>query len=116
VESRAEYIKWLKRGSIVISTARQENFGIAVIEAVRYGCVPLLPARLAYPEIIPQRFHPQVLYKDPGDLVDKLSRLIANYSEFEKLRGDLSEQMSLFAWENLIDRYDQELEKLAHLS
>ena len=116
VESRAEYIKWLKRGSIVISTARQENFGIAVIEAVRYGCVPLLPAGLAYPEIIPQRFHPQVLYKDPGDLVDKLSRLIANYPEFEKLRGDLSEQMSRFAWENLIDHYDQELEKLAHLS
>ena len=116
VESRAEYIKWLKRGSIVISTARQENFGIAVIEAVRYGCVPLLPARLAYPEIIPEGFHPQVLYKDPGDLVDKLSRLITNYPEFEKLRGDLSEQMSRFAWENLIDRYDQELEKLAHLS
>ena len=115
MQSRAEYIKWLKRGSIVISTARQENFGIAVIEAARYGCVPLLPARLAYPEIIPQRFHPQVLYTDPGDLVDKLSRLITNYSEFEKLRGDLSEQMNRFAWENLIDRYDQELEKLALL-
>jgi glycosyltransferase involved in cell wall biosynthesis len=116
VESRAEYIKWLKRGSIVISTARQENFGIAVIEAVRYGCVPLLPARLAYPEIIPKRFHQQVLYKDAGDLADKLSRLITNYSGFEKLRGELSEQMSRFAWESLIDRYDQELEKLALLS
>jgi hypothetical protein len=49
-------------------------------------------------------------------MVDKLSRLITNYSKFEKLRGDLSEQMSRFAWENLIDRYDQELEKLALLS
>jgi glycosyltransferase involved in cell wall biosynthesis len=116
VESRAEYIKWLKRGSIVISTARQENFGIAVIEAVRYGCVPLLPARLAYPEIIPERFHQQVLFKDPGELVDKLSRLIANYSGFEKLRRDLSKEMSRFAWENLIDRYDMELEKLVHLA
>jgi glycosyltransferase involved in cell wall biosynthesis len=116
VESRAEYIKWLKRGSIVISTARQENFGIAVIEAVRYGCVPLLPARLAYPEIIPKRFHPQVLYRDPGELVKKLSQLITNYPGFEKLRRDLSTEMSRFAWENLIDRYDQELEKLAHLA
>lgn len=116
VESRADYIKWLKRGSIVISTARQENFGIAVIEAVRYGCVPLLPARLAYPEIIPQRFHSQVLYKDAGELVDKLSRLITDLSGFEKLRRDLSEQMSRFAWEDLIDRYDQELERLVHLS
>ena len=116
VESREEYVKWLKRGSIVISTARQENFGIAVIEAVRYGCVPLLPARLAYPEIIPERFHPQVFFKDPGELVDKLSRLIANYSGFEKLRRDLSTEMNRFAWENLIDRYDEELEKLVHLA
>jgi glycosyltransferase involved in cell wall biosynthesis len=116
VESRAEYIKWLKRGSIVISTARQENFGIAVIEAVRYGCVPLLPARLAYPEIIPKRFHPQVLYGDPDELVKRLGRLITSYSGFAKLRRDLSKEMSRFAWENLIDRYDQELEKLAQLA
>jgi glycosyltransferase involved in cell wall biosynthesis len=116
VESRAEYIKWLRRGSIVISTARQENFGIAVIEAVRYGCVPLLPARLAYPEIIPKRFHPQVLYREPGELTNRLSRLITNYARFEKLRRDLSKEMSRFAWDNLIDCYDQELEKLVHLA
>ena len=116
VESREEYIKWLKRGSIVISTARQENFGIAVIEAVRYGCMPLLPARLAYPEIIPKRFHSQVLYKDAGELAEKLIRLIPNVSEFETPRRDLSEHMSRFAWENLVDQYDQELEKLALLS
>jgi glycosyltransferase involved in cell wall biosynthesis len=116
VESRAEYIEWLKRGSIVISTARQENFGIAVIEAVRYGCVPLLPARLAYPEIIPKSFHPQVLYKNPDELVKRLSLLIAHYDRFEKLRRDLSKEMSRFAWENVIDGYDQELENLAHLA
>jgi glycosyltransferase involved in cell wall biosynthesis len=116
VRSREEYTKWLKRGSIVISTARQENFGIAVVEAVRYGCVPLLPARLAYPEIIPKRFHQQVLFKDLGELVNKLSRLIANYSGFEKLRRDLSNEMNMFGWDNLIDRYDKELEKLAHLT
>ncbi len=116
VESREEYIKWLKRGSIVISTARQENFGIAVIEAVRYGCMPLLPARLAYPEIIPKRFQPTVLYKDAGELAEKLMRLITNYFGFETLRCDLSGQMSRFAWESRIGRYDQELEKLALLS
>ena len=61
VESRAEYIKWLQRGSIVISTAAQENFGISVVEAIRCGCMPLLPARLSYPEIIPNDFHSRVL-------------------------------------------------------
>jgi glycosyltransferase involved in cell wall biosynthesis len=113
VESREEYIDWLKKGSIVISTAAQENFGIAVIEAIRCGCVPLLPARLAYPEIIPQEFHSDVLYRDHKDLVDKLFGLILNYAEFGDLRRRLSAAVARFAWENLIDRYDEELERLA---
>jgi glycosyltransferase involved in cell wall biosynthesis len=112
VESREEYIKWLQRGSIVISTAAQENFGISVVEAVRCGCTPLLPARLAYPEIIPDDFHSRVLYRDKKDLVQKLSRLIQDYPEFQDIRSRLSQAMGRFAWENLIDRYDEELEKL----
>jgi glycosyltransferase involved in cell wall biosynthesis len=115
VESRPEYIEWLKRGSIVISTAQQENFGISVVEAIRYGCVPLLPDRLVYPEIIPQSFHSRVLYKDFNELVDELTRRITNYDEFQDLRRDLSMKMGRFAWENLINRYDEELEKLADL-
>ena len=115
-ESREEYIKWLRRGSIVISTARQENFGISVVEAIRYGCVPLLPARLVYPEIIPDVFHSRALYKDTHDLVEKLIELLTQYSGFEPLRRKLSAAMGKFAWENLIDRYDEELAELAHLS
>jgi glycosyltransferase involved in cell wall biosynthesis len=114
VESRQEYIKWLKRGSIVISTAQQENFGISVVEAIRHGCVPLLPDRLAYPEIIPPSFPSRVLYKDLNELVEKLTRVIKNYSGFQELRRDLSTQMGRFAWENIAGRYDEELEKLAH--
>src|SRR6185436_16621184 len=53
VEDRAAYLDWLKRGEIVISTATQENFGMAVVEAMAFGCLPLLPRRLAYPEIVP---------------------------------------------------------------
>ena len=88
---------------------------MSVVEAIRFGCVPLLPTRLSYPEIIPERFHSQVLYNDQNELVDKLARLINNYSGFEELRRDLSREMYGFAWENLIDRYDEELDKLAGL-
>ncbi len=112
VESREDYIKWLQHGSIVISTAQQENFGISVVEAIRYGCVPLLPARLVYPEIIPAGFHSDVLYKDKNELVQKLTRLITNYPGFQVLRRELSIAMGRFAWSNLIDRYDDELEKI----
>ncbi len=115
VRSREEYIRWLKRGSIVISTARQENFGIAVVEAVRFGCVPLLPAGLAYPEIIPDEFHSEVLYNDTGELAQKLTRVLTHYAGYQALRGKLSTQMGKFAWQNLIGRYDEELARLAQL-
>jgi glycosyltransferase involved in cell wall biosynthesis len=113
VESREEYLKWLQRGSIVISCAQQENFGISVVEAIRYGCFPLVPARLVYPEIIPDGFHSHVLYENRAELVQKLFRLIRNFSGFEALRHELALAMARFAWENLIDRYDKELENLA---
>jgi glycosyltransferase involved in cell wall biosynthesis len=113
VESRRQYLDWLSQGSIVISTAQQENFGISMVEAIRYGCIPLLPARLAYPEIIAARYHPDVLYRSHQDLVEKLLDRIANYSDYRDLRCALSKEMGRFAWENTIDQYDLELEKLA---
>jgi len=115
VESRAEFINWLQQGSIVVSTAEQENFGIAMVEAIRYGCFPLLPARLAYPEIIPDEFHSRVLYRDQNELVQKLFQLIKDYGQFRELRHRLSKAMGRFAWDNVIHRYDEELEKLAYV-
>jgi len=75
-----------------------------------------LPARLAYPEIIPQEFHSRVLYCDQQDLVQKLSQRIRDYAQFQDLRHRLSDVMQQFAWANLIDQYDEELEKLADMS
>jgi glycosyltransferase involved in cell wall biosynthesis len=111
--SKEKYHQWLMKGNIVISTANQENFGISVVEAIRYGCIPLLPDRLSYPEIIPKAFHDDFLYKDQTELIEKLCFLILNFSQFEVKRQNLSEAMCRFAWEELIDQYDAVLEKLA---
>jgi glycosyltransferase involved in cell wall biosynthesis len=115
VESKHEYRQWLRRGTAVISTAIQENFGIAVVEAIRYGCIPLLPNRLVYPEIIPEAFHLDVLYDDLADLVDKLADIIKNHRQYSSRRTKLSEAMACFAWDGLIDTYDAELDRLAGL-
>lgn len=47
---RDEYAEVLARAGIVVSTARHEFQGLAVMEAVRAGCVPLVPDALCYPE------------------------------------------------------------------
>ncbi len=56
VESREEYAALLRQGDVVVSTARHEFFGIAVLEAVRAGCRPLVPNRLSYRELYPDMY------------------------------------------------------------
>ncbi len=113
VPLREEYEKWLKRGAVVISTAMQENFGISVIEAIIMGCVPLLPDRLSYPEILPGEFHEHFLYKNRHDLIEKLSMIISDYKGYEEIQGRLAQEMTPFSWEYVINRYDIALERLA---
>jgi len=115
VESKETYRRWLRRGSVVISTATQENFGISVVEAIRHGCIPLLPCRLSYPEIIPNAFHNDFLYKDHDELIEKLCGLLSDRFRFRLNAENLSRQMGRFSWENLILSYDAELERLARM-
>jgi len=114
VASRSDYIAWLRRGAVMVSTALQENFGIATVEAVRHGCIPLLPDRLSYPEIIPEAYHSACLYRDQDDLVEKLSRRLTDYPGCRKRFTALFESMDRFSWENMIRYYDAELDRLSH--
>jgi glycosyltransferase involved in cell wall biosynthesis len=64
---RTEYARWLKRSTVAVSTSLHEFFGIAMMESVRAGCMPLLPHRLSYPELFPAEY----LY-DEDDFIDHL--------------------------------------------
>ena len=116
VKSREMYRRWLKRGSIVVSTATQENFGISIVEAIRHGCIPLLPHRLSYPEIIPESLHNDFLYKDQNDLVEKLCAVILDCSRHRNRIEKLSREMGRFSWDKMITEYDEELRCLAEIT
>ncbi|MBV1787614.1 DUF3524 domain-containing protein [Marinobacterium sp. D7] len=53
IESVDEYRRLLQRADVVLSTALHDFQGIAVLEAVAAGCRPVVPDRLAYPELFP---------------------------------------------------------------
>jgi glycosyltransferase involved in cell wall biosynthesis len=109
VASREAYLDWLRQGHVVVSTAQQENFGIAVVEAMRCGCLPLLPDRLAYPEVLPKPYHADFLYHDQADLIEKLMHLLTDYTRFADRRAGLMKAMAVHAWERVAPAYDAEL-------
>lgn len=49
---KAAYYDLLNRARVVVSTARQETFGIAMQEGIAAGAWAVAPRRLAYPEVI----------------------------------------------------------------
>ena len=93
---------------IVVSTARQEFFGVSIVEAVAAGCRPVLPDRLSYPWLIPSRYRDEVLYPD-GGLVDALKTAL----EEPVTPPGLQESMSRFSWDEMGPEYDKRLQELA---
>lgn len=96
VKSRQDYIKLLASADLVVSTAKHEFYGMAVIEAVRAGCRPLLPKRLSYPELFPSEF----LYKDEELMVKLREYLLSKSNEIDGRK--LTEK---FCWSSLRDDY-----------
>jgi len=115
ITDKDAYHGMLRRGDIVVSTAFQENFGISVVEAVAAGCLPLLPRRLSYPEILPPAFHRDFLYEGPEDFIEKLSRLIADGHRMSTEREQLVRAMGAYAWSRAVARYDTLLSEMAAL-
>lgn len=82
VAGREEYWQILSGCDVVVSTAGHEFFGIAILEAVSAGCVPLVPASLAYPETLGAGdwFHDGTV----GDIVRRLAALADQSSPWER--------------------------------
>ena len=98
VKDRTEYVRWLRRGDLVVSTAIHEFYGISVLEAVRAGCRPLLPDRLSYPEF----FSAEYLYGPrelPGRLADLLGKDLRITPEQSSTLTDR------FSWNVLAEKY-----------
>lgn len=104
--SRAEYYRALRASDVVISTARQENFGLSVVEAIAAGCHPILPRRLSYPELIPEAAHEEILYPNHRGLVDRLRRVLRDP---DGTRRDLSAPMERFSWRDRARAFDDRL-------
>ncbi len=98
VETRNEYADFLHRADLIVSTARHEFFGISILEGIRAGCYPLLPANLSYPELYDEKY----LYRH-GELILRLSEFLLHP---EKLVDSEAYKLTQrFDWNRCKDEY-----------
>ncbi len=100
VPSYEKYVELLCQGDIVVSTSLHEFYGISIIEAVRAGCLPVLPNRLSYPELFADKF----LYSDDS-LVEKLEKVILKHCRLpQETAGAMTDR---FGWPSLRQAYSE---------
>ncbi len=104
-ESRAAYARLLASADIAVSTAINEFFGLAMVEACYCGVYPLVPDRLAYPEL----YSVDHRYAHHDALVAKLRSLILEPPAPFAAR----EMAERFTFERLAPRYAEEFEQVA---
>lgn len=120
-DSRQDYIKALQVSDVIVSTANHEFFGIAVMEAVATGCIPVLPDRLAYPETMADFKYSDFDFFYDGSEQQLADRLISltekikhkNWLEAAQSTGrKIAEQ---YLWERRSQQMDIDLESVTRL-
>lgn len=106
-----EYPQLLAQADVVVSTARHEFFGVAVLEAIAAGALPVLPNRLSYPKLVPS---PRpYLYDHPDELVDRLCWALSDHAGRERAATQAGRYVERFAWPAVAAAYDELLASVA---
>lgn len=113
-ESRAEYARWLWQADIVVSTALHDFFGAAVVEAMYCDCLPILPNRLSYLQLVPERWRTTCLYRDHEGLATLLESAVRRV-EITRSRS-LRDAVANFDWSVMAPEYDRRLGELVQAS
>ena len=106
----AEYQHVLKTNDVALSTALHDFQGLAVMDAVAAGCIPLLPNRVAYPDF----FAEQYLYSgSSANEAEVIAQKIIDLAK-QKRAGHLIAAPSLkhLQWTALAAQYWQALQRL----
>lgn len=106
VENEEEYRSIMSNSDVVVSSALHDFQGLAILEAINSGCVPVVPDRLAYCEFISENFRYDSYINDEEkevqELADRLEKLSVDFTN-----GDLIEPPNLanLSWDNLKKEY-----------
>ena len=107
---RPAYADLLGRADVVVSAAHHEFFGIAVVEAIAAGCLPVLPAHQSYPGLVGD-WADVALYPD-GGLTTRLRDVLVDLPAWRARAVGLDASIRRFDWLTVVSDYDDRLERL----
>ena len=105
------YAHWLHSADVLPVTSHQDFFGAGVAEAIYCGCRPLLPRRLAYPELLPDETTSGAFYSNYNEFLDRLRALLLKP---EPSGGGYRDAIARFEWQNMAPDYDRALNDVAN--
>jgi len=110
VEDRSRYGRWLWEADLLPVTSHHDFFGVSVAEAIYCRTEPLLPRRLAYPELLSETDAEAYFYDTFRELVIRLrERASFSLPPFEER---LRTEIARFDWTRMAPRYDEAFEHL----
>jgi len=99
VESFEEYARLLKSANILPVTSMQDFFGISVVEAAYCDVTPLLPRRLAFPEL----FKDENLFYKEGDFKKALKNSLRQFPN----QRSMQKQVKNYSWKSMKSEYSE---------
>ncbi|TNF48712.1 DUF3524 domain-containing protein [bacterium] len=112
VSDEERYRRILSTSDVIISTSLHDFQGLAVLEAVAAGCVPLVPDRLAYRELFEDRFRfpslPKDAERESEGLLEILVRMCADP---RSVRETSPPPLDWLSWKRQSDAYIAVLEE-----
>ncbi|MHC4779948.1 MAG: tRNA-queuosine alpha-mannosyltransferase domain-containing protein, partial [Planctomycetota bacterium] len=123
LDSINTYRAALSEADVIVSTALHEFFGMSVVEAVAAGAFPLVPRRLAYPEVLgpaEEEATSSFFYEDGGEDLPRRLEVLSRSLEEDGPWGEDRERgiraVAKYSWDRLVPGWDEEMEAmgLAH--
>lgn len=109
------YMQWLASSDVIVSTAKHEFFGIAILEGAASGAYPVLPQGLSYPELFGDC--EKVFYDGSMEgLADKLTDITetidSEKSTWQCRRRQTADIARSFDWQKRVAEIDKRMAEM----
>ena len=81
-----DLVRHYKRAKIYCQFSRSESFGVSIVEAINFGCIPIVTNVGGMPEIVEN--NGEIAQCKTGEIAQEIERLIVQENEYKQLGVD----------------------------